>query len=384
MALTERDCQRRGPGRHADKLNNLYLDVKKDGRRYWSFRFYRNGISREKGLGRYPVVSRTEAREKAAECMKLLRNGIDPIDASRGLAAPTFAQATEAYITEHTERWKDPKAPKTWRQSLTKHAYPRLKNRRVDKITSQDVLKVLDPIWKTRNETASRVRNRIELIISHAKVAHNLEIPENPAKWENNLKHKLPNIRRKVTHRRALPYPEAQQFLEDLRLRDGDAARALELLFATAMRSGSVYKSQWKEFDLKERIWICPPEHMKGIDPPEMRVPLTDSIVAYIQDLNPSSDPENLVFSNPKGNQFSDAALLAVIKRMGYHDKTVVHGLRATFSTWAYEKTNHREDIIEAALSHEFGSQVAQAYNRGDLLEKRLRLMEDWCSFIGF
>lgn len=381
MPLTERDCQRKPPGRYADGLNNLYFLVKKDGRRYWTFRFYRAGVAREKGLGRYPKVGRAEARQKAADCMKLLDAGIDPIDVSKSSQAPTFSVATEEYIAEHTPRWRDPKAPKTWRGSLTKHAYPRIENKAVDKITTQDVISILTPIWTKNHVTATKIRSRIELIINYAKVGHNLNIPENPAKWKGNLEHKLPLIpkARRVKNFRYLSYKEAPKFLKELRKREGDAARALEWCLVTAMRSGSVYKMRWSELDLDNKVWTSPPANMKGYV--EMRVPLTQEMVEWLGD---AKDPDQLVFRNHQKKQFSDAALLAVLKRMDYHNKTVVHGLRSTFSTWAHEKTMHQFDIIEAALSHKVGNKVSQAYNRGDLLQKRRRLMEDWCKYLQF
>lgn len=295
--------------------------------------------------------------------------------------AMTFRRAAETFIEAKRGSWKNAKHAEQWTATLERFAYPVIGERSVADIDIRAVLAVLEqPIgastfWNSRAETAKRVRGRIETVLDWAKVRE-LRTGENPARWGGNLEMALPAKGPRVKHHAALPYTDVAAFLADLQARDGVSARALEFCILTAARTGEVLGAHWSEIDLDAKLWTIPGERMKAGN--EHRVPLTDRCIEIV---GPVKAAGELVFPGPRG-QLSNMALLSVLARMGRDDVTV-HGFRSTFRDWAAETTDHANEVVEMALAHTIGSKVEAAYRRGDLFEKRRRLMDDWAAACG-
>ncbi len=383
--LSARRVATAGPGKHGDG-GGLWLVVRKDGRKTWVFRYMRFGRAREMGLGSLRDVSLAEAREAAACCRKLLRDGKDPIEERRKERARTdgltFREAADAFLKAHRDGWKNPKHRQQWENTLAQYAFPVLGDLPVNAIETAHVLRVLEPIWKEKPETASRLRGRLERILDWATV-RGYRTGDNPARWRGHLQALLPAKTkvRAVRHHAALPWRDLPGFMAALREREGVAARALEFLILTAARSGEVRGARWDEIDRQARIWTVPAERMKARRP--HRVPLSDRALAILEAMRPLADDAatGLVFPGLKrGRPLSDVSLAKVLKRMGRDDLTV-HGFRSTFRDWAAEATAYPREVAEQALAHAISDKVEAAYRRGDLFEKRRRLMEDWASY---
>ncbi|HRH79467.1 MAG TPA: integrase arm-type DNA-binding domain-containing protein [Thiobacillaceae bacterium] len=360
----------------------LYLQCKNGGAS-WILRIMIDGKRRDIGLGSYHDVSLEEARDKCMDLRRKVRSGIDPLEDKRRAKqdrqiakakAMTFAECVEAYLDAHEDAWKNPKHRQQWRNTLNTYALPHFGDLPVAVIDTGLVMKSLEPIWKTKTETASRLRGRVEQILDWATV-RGYRQGENPARWKGHMDKLLPKPSKvaKVEHHPALSYKELPGFILALRSMDGLGARALEFAILTAARSGEVRGATWPEIDLKSCMWIVPAERMKAKR--EHRVPLTAAAVDLLKAL-PRIDGADLLFPGTKG-KLSDMTLSAVLKRMGRGDLTV-HGFRSTFRDWAAEMTNHPREVAEMALAHAVGDKVEAAYRRGDLLKKRYRLMEDW------
>jgi integrase len=374
------------PGMHADG-GGLYLRVTGAAARSWVYRYARGGRTRYMGLGSLDAVSLAEARVRADEARRLVSAGIDPIDARHGkLAAErveaarqvTFREAAEAFIKAHEAGWRSAKHGQQWRNTLATHVYPLLGALPVQQIDAGLVMRVLEPIWSTTPETASRIRQRIEAVLD-AATARGQRSGENPARWRGHLRNLLPARSKvqRVKHHPALPYQELGAFMAELRKQDGLAARALELLILTASRTAECVASRWSEFDLAAALWTIPAERIKAGR--EHRVPLAPTAVALLRKLARARISE-FVFPGRSGRPLSDGALLNLLKRILRTDLTV-HGFRSTFRDWAAEQTNFSREVAEMALSHAIGDKVEAAYRRGDLLDKRRRLMEAWATF---
>ncbi|MDB5932480.1 MAG: phage integrase [Polaromonas sp.] len=376
------------PGHHAvGGVSGLYLYVLATGARSWVLRVVIGGRRRHIGLGSYPSVPLAAAKEKARDARQKIEAGIDPIAekhaakqkiAASRLKNKTFAEALRAYIDAQGAGWKNPKHRAQWSSTLETYACPVMGELSVDLIAQEHILAVLEPIWKTKTETASRVRGRIEAVLDWATV-RKYRSGENPARWKGHLDKLLPAPSKiqKVVHHKALPIDQMPQFMVNIKLREGMAARALEFTILCAARSGETRGAVWDEIDLKERTWIIPGERMKAGK--EHRVPLSHSAVALLQSL-PRLVDEPWLFSAPRGGQLSDMALSAVMKRMNVD--AVPHGFRSTFRDWVGERTNHPSEVAEQALAHTLESKVEAAYRRGDSLLKRRQLMQDWDNFI--
>ncbi|MEO4011171.1 integrase arm-type DNA-binding domain-containing protein [Chromobacterium piscinae] len=379
--VTERGCYSDGGG--------LYLQVTRDGVKSWVLRYMRQGKARTMGLGPIHTVSLADARVKAMECRKLLLAGVDPLQArqaeaeearARQARSKTFVQCCEAYIEAHKAGWRSAKHADQWTNTLTTYAYPELGNLSVTDITVDLVMKVLEPIWTAKNETASRLRGRIEAVLDWATV-RGYRAGDNPARWRGHLDHLLPQPSKikRVEHHAALPYVEITSFVTSLKSQEGFAARALELLILTAARTGSVIAATVGEFDLENKIWTIPPGHMKGNK--EHRVPLAPQIVSLLVPLCEGKRNEDFVFRGRRdGEHLSNMAMLQLLKRMNRNDLTA-HGFRSTFRDWAGECTNHPREVAEAALAHTLTNKVEAAYARGDMFIKRSLLMQDWASY---
>ena len=384
----------KGKGLNPDG-GGLYLQIGATGGKSWLFRFMRHGKAHAMGLGALHAVTLAEARVKAGDCRKLLAAGLDPLDAKKSeqlqarLAAAkgtTFEACAKAYIEAHKAGWRQERHAKQWDQALAKHAYPVMGKLPVDLIDTALVMKVLEPIWQKKTETAKRLRGRIECILDWAKVREYRQ-GENPARWRGHLENLLarPSKLIKVEHFAALPYAKVNGFLQSVDNQAGLAAKSLKLVIFTACRSNEVLGAAWDEIDFENKVWAIPAERMKTGK--EHRVPLTAPALAILKDLKreaatePDKEPSPYVFPSPKGSGFlSNISMLALLKRMERRDITV-HGFRSSFRDWAAEQTNFPREVAEAALAHAIQSRVEAAYRRSDLFEKRRLLMEKWARY---
>jgi integrase len=339
------------------------------------------------GLGSLDEVSLAEARLKAADCRKLRQAEVDPIEDRKAAQAQaalvaaksmTFDDCRNAYIHAHAPAWKNAKHRQQWINTLNAYCSPVFGRVPVQGVDVSLVLKVLEPIWSTKPETASRIRGRIETILDWAK-ARGLRTGENPARWRGHLDHLLParSKVREVKHHAALPYAEIAAFLRELRGQKGIAARALEFAIITAARTGEVLFARWDEIDLSAKIWTIPQSRMKAGR--QYRVPLSDAALMILTQMQTVRQNE-YVFPGDRRAVLSNMALLMVLRRMRRPDITA-HGFRASFKTWATERTNFAREVVEAALAHVVGNKVEAAYQRGDMFDKRRQLMGAWAKF---
>ena len=413
MALTALQIQHAKPGMHADG-GGLYLRVQDTGTKGWILRYQLAGKRREMGLGTLATKSAKEARAQAAALVLDIKAGLDPIEqrSDRLAAARQAAVAKEAasasetatfeaiateYIEGHAAGWKNAKHAAQWTSTLTTYAFPVIGCKSVQGVSTDDVLQILKPIWTTKTETASRVRSRLELLLSYAK-AKGLRQGENPAQWRGHLDALLPKPAKvkRVRHHPALPWARIGAFMAELRKMDGIGAKALELAILTASRSGEVRGAVWREFDLDAGVWVIPAIRMKAER--EHRIPLSEPAVRLLEALRPkaaSVDVDGWVFKGERrGSPLSDMTLLTVIRRMNEandepdwvdaHGVPVVpHGFRSTFRDWAGESTAHAREVVEHALAHRIPDRAEAAYARGSLFDKRRRLMEDWANYCG-
>jgi integrase len=369
-------------GRHPDG-DGLYLQVTQSGVKSWVLRYERNGRERMLGLGTLRDFSLKEARERARRARQLLADGVDPIDAKRAqrtVPSLTFRQAVEAYAKLHEQKWTT-RRPQ-FLSSLRRYAFPILGDLPLAAIDTPAVLRVLQPIWTTKTETASRVRQRIEAVLDWATVSGHRPKGDNPARWRGHLDHVLPapGAIAKVQHHAALPWGEVGAFMAELRSREGVSARALEFAILTAARTNEVIGVRWTEIDFDAATWTIPAERMK-MDK-EHRVPLSEAALALLRNLY-TEDGNDLIFIGAQaGRGLGDRALAEVLARMGRTDITV-HGFRSTFRDWAAEVSHHPNHVVEQALAHAIGNAVERAYRRGDLFAKRRVLMTEWATFCG-
>ena len=375
-------------GMYADG-GGLYLQVSDDGKggvtKSWIYRFTLNGRTREMGLGPLHTVGLADARQKVLECRKLRLDGIDPIEARRlerrraqleAASSITFAECAEAYIEAHRPGWRSAKHAAQWSATLEDYAYPILGKVSVQSIDVGLVMKVIEPIWAEKTETASRVRGRIEAILDWA-IARGLRRGDNPARWRGQLENLLPKraIVRPVEHHRALPYADIGVFMARLRDQQGVSAAALEFAVLTATRTAEVTGARWSEIDLVERIWTIPGERIK--DGREHRVPLSKPARAILRRMSEIRNGD-FVFPGGKNEEpLSGMALLMLLRRMKRADLTV-HGFRSTFLDWATQRTDFPREVAEMALAHAVDAKVEAAYGRGNLFQQRRQLMDAW------
>lgn len=347
-----------------------------------------DGTARQMGLGSQKTVTLSEARETAFHCRKKLRDGIDPIDArntERGqrrlerVKTMTFAECAERYITAHSPAWQNVKHIMQWRNTLKTYVYPVFGNLPVQHVDTGLVMRAIEPIWLTKTETAGRLRGRIERILDWAGTRKYRE-GENPARWKGHLEQLLPKRTKiqNVKHHAALPYTEIGAFIDLLRNKDGIAARGLEFLILTAARTGEIIEATWDELDLDDAVWSIPGQRMKNGS--LHRVPLSAGAVAIVQAMRTVAQSNYVFPGGKKAKPLSNMAFLKLLKRMGRHDITA-HGFRSTFRDWAAERTNYPNEVAEMALAHTVADKVEAAYRRGDLFEKRRRLMNAWESY---
>jgi integrase len=398
------------PGMHGDG-GGLYLHVGKTGTKSWLFRFWvperdpltgelvvdattgkRRGRVREMGLGSCITVSLQEARERALECRKLRAKDIDPIEAREAAKREAalerakslkFKDAAAAYMAAHRIAWKNDKHAAQWPATLTKYAYPIIGDLPLQLIDTTLLMQVIEPIWSEKPETANRLRGRIETVLDWATV-RGYRQGHNPARWRGHLDKLLParSKVRKTRHHSALPYAELPAFLAKLRAQDGVAAQALEFTILTAARTSEIIGAKHSEIDTKDKVWMVPADRMKARR--DHRVPLTDRALEILESIDREGEDKNafLFPGRSPGAPLSNMAMLKLLQRMGRGDLTV-HGFRSTFRDWAAEKTSFANEVIEMALAHSIGDKVEAAYRRGDLFEKRKKLMDAWAEYCG-
>lgn len=380
------------PGRFADG-GGLYLQVSESTSeeggvtKSWLFRFMLAGKARQMGLGDVNTFSLKEARERARAARQQVADGIDPIAARQDKKAAlraddakavTFQQASERYIKAHAAGWKNAKHGDQWRNTLQTYAWPVVGNLHVGKVDTAHVMQILEPIWSEKAETASRVRGRIESVLDWAKARH-FRSGDNPARWRGHLDKLLPARAKvqKVKHHPAMPYADIPAFMEKLRGMDSISARALEFTILTAVRTGETIGAKEGEIDFAAKVWTIPGERMKSGR--LHRVPLSDRAIEILQ-ATPKEKGSEYVFPGAiKGKGLSNMAMLELLR--GIDDTLVVHGFRSSFRDWSAESTNFPREIAEAALAHVLADKTEAAYQRGDLLEKRRRLMTAWAKY---
>jgi integrase len=363
-------------GRHADG-GGLYLSISPNGGRRWVFLFRWHGKPTEIGLGSARDVTLARARELAGQARAKLAEGVNPKDARRPTQPATFGECADRLIEAMRPSWRNAKHIGGWEMTLRRYAAP-LRRLPVDKIITDDVLSVLKPLWNERPETASRLRGRIERVLDAAK-AQGLRSGENPARWRGHLSQLLP-MRARLTygHYAAMSYRDVSTFVVKLQSQEGIAARALEFLILTATRAGEALGARWEEFDLEHAVWTVPPIRMKAGR--EHRVPLSPRALEIVKEIR-EVRCEDFVFPGRKpGKSSSGRSVLNVLRRMKIEGATV-HGFRSTCRDWTAECTNFPNEVCEAALAHAIENRTEAAYRRGDLFDKRRKLMEEWATY---
>ncbi len=389
-ALTPLAVKNAKPGRHADG-GGLHLLVKESGARSWVYRFMLKGKARDIGLGAASgpeTISLATARDKAAALRLQVKAGVDPLaerqrEASEALASAqaaqiagiTFKAVAEAYVAANEASWRNDKHRQQWRNTLASYVYPVMGELPVADIGTAHVLKILEPIWQGKPETASRIRGRIETVLDAAK-ARGYRDGENPARWRGHIAQILP-VRSRLTrgHHKALPYDAIPAFIGALRAREAMAALALEFVILTATRTGEVLGATWAEVDLDKAIWTVPATRMKAGK--EHRIPLSPRAVEILEVVKPLG--KDSLFPADKGGKLSTMAMAMLLRRMKLD--CTVHGFRSGFRDWAAECTGYAHEVCEMALAHVIGNKSEAAYRRGDLFDKRRRLMADWATY---
>ena len=406
--LTAMKVKMAKPGRYGDG-RGLYLLVRPNDTRFWLFRYTVDGRMREMGLGPVewsstaaapagapmlapdgpnPARTLAEARHLAGDLHRKVRMGVDPLaerdaEKTKAGAVVTFAEVADRYIAAHEAGWRNAKHRQQWRNTIDTYATPILGKLAVTAIDTGAVMRVMEPIWREKPETASRLRGRIESVLDFA-TARGWRTGDNPARWRGHLDNLLPAPGKiaRVQHHAALPWREIGAFMSDLGKQDGVAALALRFTILTAARTGEAVGASWSEIDLQEKVWTVPGERMKAGR--EHQVPLSTgamAVLAEVAKLRTDPVPGAPVFPGAKaGKPLSNMALLMLLRRMERGDLTA-HGFRSTFRDWCGEATNHQREVAEQALAHTLSNKVEAAYARGPMLEKRRRLMEDWAVF---
>ena len=388
-ALTALAVKNAGPGRHADG-GGLHLLVKDSGSRSWVFRFMLNGKSRDLGLGPAGVggLSLSQARDRATELRLKVKAGIDPL-AERVVAqaeakaaaqaakvtSVTFKQMAETHIKANRDSWRNAKHQQQWENTLATYAYPVIGNLPVAEVDTTHVLQILEPIWKEKTETASRLRGRIETVLDSAK-ARGYRQGENPARWRGHLAQILP-ARTKLSrgHHKAMAYEAIPDFVKRLREREAITALALEFVILTASRTSEAIEATWDEIDLEKAIWTIPAARMKAGK--EHRVPLSPRAAAILEGTRQLGS--TYLFPGTRSDSLSSMAMAMLLRRMKVD--VTVHGFRSSFRDWAAECTGYTHEVAEMALAHTISNAVERAYRRGDLFDKRRQLMADWAAY---
>jgi integrase len=389
-ALTPLAVKNAKPGSYADG-GGLRLLVKESGAKSWVYRFMLNGKSRDIGLGSAAgagAVSLADARDAASALRLQVKAGVDPLaererkaaealaaEQAAKIAAVTFKSVAKTYIAANEDSWRNAKHRQQWTNTLETYVYPVIGDTPVADVTTAHVMQILEPIWRAKPETASRVRGRIETIMDAAK-ARGYRQGENPARWRGHIAQLLPaRTRLSRGHHKALPYEDLPAFMGGLRKRQAVAALALEFTILTAARSGEVLGAKWDEIDLEKAVWTVQAVRMKAGK--EHRVPLSARAVEILKEAKKLGS--DWAFPANSGGQLSSMAMTMLLRRM--KAGVTVHGFRSAFRDWAAERTSYPHEVCEMALAHTIGNKAEAAYRRGDLFDKRRRLMADWATF---
>ncbi|MDX2471113.1 MAG: integrase arm-type DNA-binding domain-containing protein [SAR324 cluster bacterium] len=367
--------------------NGLYLQVRTSGSKDWFFRYEVNGKDKKKGLGPYPTISLENARALAHECRLLRVEGQDPVDFAKqqkltkqikAAQIKTFEECATEYINTRKVEWSNKKHTYQWTQSLTAYAFPYFGEISVQEITVAIIMEALTPIWETKTETATRVRRRVEAVLDYATALHYRE-GENPARWKGHLDKILPKPSKvtAVVHHPAMPYLEVSEFYRNLRKKQTIASSALAFIVLTATRSGEGRGARWDEIDMESSTWTIPAERMKARK--LFRIPLTSEAMSILKNMEKIRKNDWVFAGLTKGN-VTEAAVRKLLKST--HPNLTTHGFRSTFRDYCAELTNFPREIAEAALAHALESKTEAAYQRGDLLEKRTKLMQTWENFL--
>jgi integrase len=369
------------PGRYAVG-DGAYLQISKWHTRSWIFRYERFGKAHNMGLGPYPLISLADARAKARIAKRMLLDGIDPLHAKRKARTDallqiartkTFKECAEQYIATHDSNWSSAKSRAAWVSTFKNYVYPKMGALPVADIDTAVVLGILEPLWSRAPTTASRARGRIETVLGWAGV-RGYRSTENPARWSGHLEHILPSPNNGTQHLASLPYQRMGSFMLALRAAPGVAARALEFTILTACRTAEVRGALWDE--IEGDVWTIPAKRMKAGK--EHKVPLSDRALAILAEL---PRQEALVFPSVRaGKGLGNHALLRVLERLGY-DGVTTHGFRATFRTWAAERTGFEREVAEMALAHSIPNAVERSYRRTTLFDRRRLMMQMWSDF---
>ena len=369
------------PGRYTDdQTKGLHLWVKDSGRKYWNLRYTLAGSRKGLGLGAYPEVSLKQARIRAIEQRNHINKSIDPMQLKSAAKAPALASSGEKfqdfaldYIETMRPKWRNQKHGDQWLATVTNYAFPVIGAMPLAEIDTPHVLDVLKPIWGTKAETAVRLRGRIERILS-AAITRKLRPAGNPALWKGHLENLLPTPRATDKHHEALPYGDVPAFMAKLREADGISALALEFTILNASRSGEVLLARRTE--VQGNVWTIPGNRMKAGR--QHQVPLCQRSLDLML-IAQSLDPDSQYLFSRGSKPLSSMAMLMMVRRM--QAGLTVHGFRSSFRDWVYEETDHSPEVAEMALAHTIGNKVEQAYRRGNLLERRRRLMQDWAGY---
>ncbi|MCO7244681.1 integrase arm-type DNA-binding domain-containing protein [Halomonas sp. Mc5H-6] len=370
----------------------LYLQITAGGSVSWIYRFKLQGKQRYMGLGSHPGVSLSEARELAADNRKMVKQGIDPLEArlkeekEAQKEAVTFTSCAARFIKAHRRSWRNAKHARQWVSTLKTYVRPKIGGKPIEDISTQDVLEVLKPIWANKNETAKRVQGRVENILDYA-AAHGYRDPVNPARWRGHLDKLLakPSRIQKVNHHPAMPYDDVADFMASVQQYSSMSSKALLFLILTATRTSEVLNAEWNEIDLANATWAIPADRMKTNR--EHRVPLSKQALSLLSNLHHVKGSTYVFPGMKHARPLSNMALLQFMRGMGYgpsgeKGNYVPHGFRSSFRDWTGEVTSYPRDVAEMALAHTIENKVEAAYRRGDLFEKRRSMMQDWADFI--
>ncbi len=374
------------PGAYPDG-EGLYLQVRDSGAKDWFYRYEVAGKGRKRGLGPYPTISLERAREDALVCRQLRKQGIDPIEHYKEIElnkdlekakSTTFKECALTYIDTHRHGWRNKKHESQWRNTLKTYAYPTIGDLPVQAIDIDLVMKVLEPIWFEKTETASRIRQRIENVLDWATV-RKLRKGDNPALWRGRLDKLLPKRTKvqKTVHFAAMDYKDVPEYFQSLRAKDTLASKALAFTILTATRSGEARATTRSE--INDNVWIIPDSRMKAER--EHRVPLSDEAMKIIKEMEPfERQTDDLIFPGlAHAKPISEASLLKIVKQD--HPTLTVHGFRSSFRDWCAEQTSYPREVAEAALAHTLKDKTEAAYQRSDMFEKRRKLMDSWADY---
>ena len=368
-------------GRHTDdQTKGLHLWIKPNQRKYWIFRFTSEGKRFNMSLGGFPEIGLKQARERAVEVRSSLNKGVNPIlvknaskASSQKAKTPIFREFALDYIQTMRPKWRNPKHAEQWVSTVERYAFPHIGHLRLDEIQTEHALALLKPIWLSKQVTASRLRGRLESILSASiTLGHRTAI--NPARWRDHLENLLPTPRKSDEHHAALPYVEIPNFITKLKEMDCVSALALEFVILNASRTGEVIGA--KRNELLNDLWTVPASRMKGGR--IHQVPLGKRSLELLE-ISASLDPQSEYFFSKNGKQLSNMAMLMMVRRLSLG--ITVHGFRSTFRDWVSEETEYSPELAEMALAHTIGNKVEAAYRRGNLLERRKVLMKHWESF---